>query len=72
MQDNTMMAINNQKTTGTYAGISDIQVRDDAFYRNVRNRFLQQSAQYLGADLNDSKTLSLCFEGVTRKDLFTN
>jgi hypothetical protein len=29
--------------------------------RHMRARFLQQSAQYLGADLRDRKVLSLCF-----------
>jgi hypothetical protein len=72
MQNNTMTTINNQKSIATYSGISDINTPDDAFYRHVRSRFLQQSAQYFGADLSNSKALSLCSKDLTQKDLFRN
>ena len=37
------------------------QAQDYTLYRHSRARFLQQSALYLGANLNDSKVLSICF-----------
>ena len=37
------------------------KAQDYALYRQRRARFLQQSALYLGADLSDSRVLSLCF-----------
>lgn len=36
---------------------------DKAFYKNVRARFLQQSARYLGANLDDRQVQALCFDG---------
>lgn len=46
----------------TYAGLLyHGQAQDYAMYRHNRARFLQQSALYLGASLNDSNVLSLCF-----------
>lgn len=37
------------------------KAKEHKFYRNIRARFLQESANYLGADLASRKVLSLCF-----------
>ena len=41
--------------------LNQTKAKEYALYRHIRARFLQQSANYLGADLSDSKVLSLCF-----------
>ena len=52
----------NNSPDKTYAGLlNHHQAQDYALYRHSRARFLQQSALYLGANLNDSKVLSICF-----------
>ena len=56
------MTRDNNRPDKTYAGLlNHDQAQDYALYRHIRARFLQQSALYLGADLNDSKILSICF-----------
>jgi hypothetical protein len=56
------MRRNNYQCPNPYAGLlSQGRAHTSAAYRHMRARFLQQSAQYLGADLRDSKVLSLCF-----------
>lgn len=47
---------------GRYTGPSDRPDPDNAFYADIRKRFLHDSARYLGADLADSKVLSLCLD----------
>jgi hypothetical protein len=37
------------------------KAKEYKFYRNIQAHFLQQSANYLGADLTRRKVLSLCF-----------
>lgn len=54
------MTRNNEMSSNVYNNPLN-QAQDYALYRNRRARFLQQSALYLGADLSDSKVLSLCF-----------
>jgi len=51
-----------KKTPSTsYAGmINQRALKDDDFYENVRVFFLQQSARYLGADMDDNTIASLC------------
>jgi hypothetical protein len=62
MNNNTTVTCDNNRPDKTYAGLLNLgQAQDYALYRHSRARFLQQSALYLGADLNDSKVLSLCF-----------
>jgi hypothetical protein len=56
------MSHNNNENANPYAGLlSQGKDNNSAAYRHMRARFLQQSAQYLGADLRDRKVLSLCF-----------
>jgi hypothetical protein len=56
------MRSSNKTSAGRYAGLlSQGKAHSSAAYRHMRARFLQQSAHYLGADLRDSKVLSLCF-----------
>ena len=56
------MRRNNNQNASPYAGLlSQSKAQSYVAYRHIRARFLQQSAQYLGADLRDSKVLSLCF-----------
>ena len=56
------MSRSNKMNANPYAGLlSQGEAQNYAAYRHMRARFLQQSAQYLGADLRDSKVLSLCF-----------
>ena len=64
----TMTRDNKFFSTACAALSSQGQDRDDAFYRHIRSRFLQQSARYLGADLTDSKLQSLCFPEVAHND----
>ena len=62
MNNNATMTRDNNRHDITYAGmLNHGQAQDYALYRHIRARFLQQSALYLGANLNDSKILSLCF-----------
>ena len=62
MNNNAAMTRDNNRADKTYAGLLNHgQAQDYALYRHSRARFLQQSALYLGAGLNDSKVLSLCF-----------
>jgi len=62
MNNNAMMTRDNNSPDKTNVGLLNYsQAQDYALYRHIRARFLQQSALYLGAGLNDSKVLSLCF-----------
>ena len=60
INNNLTTARNNEMSSNVYNNLLD-QAQDYALYRHTRARFLQQSALYLGADLRDSKVLSLCF-----------
>ena len=69
MYNEISMIRDNKLFSTAYAGLSgQDKVKDDAFYRHIRSRFLQQSARYLGADLTDSKVQSLCFPDVAPND----
>jgi hypothetical protein len=60
------MRRNSNTSANPYAGLlSQGNAHNAAAYRHMRARFLQQSAQYLGADLRDSRVLSLCFGDYT-------
>lgn len=62
MNSDMTMNRNSKMTTNPYAGLlNQGKAQSYTAYRHIRARFLQQSAQYLGADLRDSKVLSLCF-----------
>jgi len=62
MNNNATMTRDSNRPDKLYAGrLNHSQAQDYALYRHSRARFLQQSALYLGADLTDSKVLSLCF-----------
>jgi hypothetical protein len=62
INNETTMRSSNKTTASRYAGLlSQGKTHNSAAYRHMRARFLQQSAQYLGADLRDSRVLSLCF-----------
>ena len=62
MNNNATMTRDNNRPYKSYAGLFNHgQAKDYALYRHIRARFLQQSALYLGADLNDSNVLSLCY-----------
>jgi hypothetical protein len=64
INNNLTMTRNNEMSSNVYNNpLKQGQVQDYALYRHIRARFLQQSALYLGASLNDSKVLSLCFSG---------
>ena len=69
MNNNATMTRDNNRHDITYAGmLNHNQAQDYALYRHSRARFLQQSALYLGASLNNSNVLSLCFsDNVIRK-----
>jgi hypothetical protein len=52
----------NKMSLNAYASLlNQGKVQEYALYRHIRARFLQQSALYLGANLNDREVLSLCF-----------
>ena len=60
MHNNTTMSCDDRMPCKTYAGLfNQAMVKDHFFYKNIQGRFLQQSARYLGANLNDSKVLSI-------------
>lgn len=62
INNNSTMSRDNQVSSNAYASLlNQGQAQEYALYRHIRARFLQQSALYLGADLSDSKVLSLCF-----------
>ena len=62
MNNYATMTRDNNRPEKLYAGLlNHDQAQDYALYRHRRARFLQQSALYLGANLNDSKVLSICF-----------
>ena len=63
INNNLTTARNNEMSSNVYNNLLD-QAQDYALYRHIRARFLQQSALYLGADLSNSKVLSLCFSDV--------
>ena len=69
MNNNATMTRDGNRPDKTYAGLFYRgQAQDYALYRHSRARFLQQSALYLGASLNNSNVLSLCFsDNVSRK-----
>ena len=69
MNNNATMTRDNNRPDKSYAGLFNHgQAQDYALYRHIRARFLQQSALYLGADLNDSNVLSLCYsDNVTHR-----
>ena len=58
--DTPMSSANNNTPSTSYAGlINQRTLQDDVFYENVRVRFLQESARYLGVDLDDSTIISM-------------
>jgi len=60
--NNSTMTRDHIRPTKTYAGLLNrMQAQDYALYRHIRSRFLQKSALFLGANLNDRQVLSLCF-----------
>ncbi len=60
--NNSTMTRENKMSSNAYASLlNQDKVKEYALYRHIRARFLQQSALYLGANLNDSEILSLCF-----------
>ena len=62
MNNNATMTRDGNRPDKTYAGLFYRgQAQDYSLYRHSRARFLQQSALYLGASLNNSNVLSLCF-----------
>ena len=63
--DTSMSSANNTPST-SYAGlINQRTLQDDVFYENVRVRFLEESARYLGADLGDSTVISVCSKNLS-------
>ena len=55
LYDDTSMSDAKNTSSTSYAGIKNQRtLQDDVFYENVRVRFLKQSANYLGVDLDDS------------------
>lgn len=66
MMNNTNATSEKKLLSNSFAGLfNQNDSLDKAFYKNVRARFLQQSARYLGADLDDSQVQALCFDGYT-------
>ena len=60
--NNSTMTRENKMSSNAYASLlNQGKAKEYALYRHIRARFLQQSALYLGANLNDSEILSLCF-----------
>ncbi len=60
--NNSTMPHDNKMSSNAYASLlNQGTAKEYALYRHIRARFLQQSALYLGANLNDSEVLSLCF-----------
>ena len=60
--NNSTMTRENKMSSNAYASLlNQDKAKEYALYRHIRARFLQQSALYLGANLNDSEILSLCF-----------
>ena len=60
--NNSTMTRNNKVSSNVYASLlNQDKAQDYALQRHIRARFLQQSALYLGANLNDTRVLSLCF-----------
>jgi hypothetical protein len=56
----TQWSVANNTPATSYAGlINQRTLQDDVFYKNVRVRFLNESARYLGADLGDSTIISM-------------
>lgn len=65
INNNSTMTRDDQVSSNAYASLLNKgQAQEYALYRHIRARFLQQSALYLGADLSDSKVLSLCFSDI--------
>ena len=64
MMNNTNATSDKKMLSNSFAGLfNQNDSVEDAFYKQVRARFLQQSARYLGADLEDRQVQALCFEG---------
>ena len=62
MMNNNSTMIRDNMSSNTYTSqLNQNKAQEYALYRHISARFLQQSALYLGADLSDSKVLSLCF-----------
>lgn len=60
--NNSTMTRDNKMSSNAYASLlNQGKAKEYALYRHIRARFLQQSALYLGANLNSSEVLSLCF-----------
>jgi hypothetical protein len=72
MHNNTNMNCDNKITSRALTGLHCKQRQDDALHRQIRSRFLQQSARYLGADLNDNKVWYLCSADVSYIDINAN
>jgi len=57
LYDDTSMSNAKNSSSTSYAGLTNQRaLQDDVFYENVRVRFLKQSANYLGVDLDDRET----------------
>ena len=54
--DTSMSDAKNTSSTSYAVLINQRTLQDDVFYENVRERFLKQSASYLGVDLDDHAT----------------
>jgi len=55
--DDTSMSDAKNSPSASYAGlINQRRLQNDVFYENARMRFLKQSANYLGIDLDDRTT----------------
>jgi len=70
MYNNSIMHTNNEISQRLYAGVPVGQGLDIDFYTHIRLRFLQQSAQYLGADLDDIELRALCSMGVSQPERY--
>jgi len=57
LYDDTSMSHAKNSPSTSYAGLTNQRtLQDDVFYENVRVRFLKQSANYLGVDMDDRET----------------
>lgn len=69
INNNLTMNRNRKMSAFPYVDLSKQgkKAKEYKFYRNIRARFLQESANYLGADLTSRKVLSLCFADNTQR-----
>jgi hypothetical protein len=69
INNNLTMNRNSKMSAFPYVDLSKQgkKAKEYKYYRNIRARFLQESANYLGADLTSRKVLSLCFADNTQR-----